>query len=224
MAGSGSATRRAPLIIGLLALIGSVSLVTKVVTKTDYTALDALLDLGYAGLPAALLYIVLNQAIDRYQDQMAERREIVDRLLGVEQDSATVLVERLSNDGSIENFDLSGTPKSLDLRLKATTLASGKFDRCDLDRTALTNCQLNDISIQHSFFRLCVLEDCKLDRVNFADTDLTGSLFFGCEFGRGTIFPKATLDDVRFKKCVLSGETVASLSGTPAVLIDCTNT
>lgn len=223
MVRSGSASRRAPFIVGLLALVGTISLVTKVVLKTSYTALDAALDLGYAGLPAALLYIVLNQAIDSYQSQLVERQEVVDRLLGVEQESATVLVERLSKDGSVENFDLSGTAKQLDLRLKAKTLTKGKLNRCDLDLTALIDCQLRDISVQHSSFRLCVLEKCTFDQVNFAGTDLTGTLFVGCEFGRGTTFPNATLDDVRFKDCILSNETAASVSGTPAVLTDCIN-
>jgi hypothetical protein len=215
--------RRTWLIIGSLALVGVVSLIARVLVKNDYSALDALLDLGNQALPAALLFLLINYSIDRYERRAENRLNLLRRLRGEEGASASTILNDLAKGNHITEFDLSDTPITLDLRLQDKTLSNGKLNRCDLDRSAFTQCILKSLAMRASSLRLAVMEKCRLESVKFDGSDLTGTLFVDCDFGLGCTFVECNLHDVRFKRCTFELDVLRSMRPEGARFISCRN-
>jgi hypothetical protein len=216
-----SAQRRTALIIGALALIGTLSLTGRVLLKPDYSLSDALLDLGFEGLPAALLFLVIDLAIGRYEEREQDRLRLLRSLRGEETDSPTILLNQLAEGDLIAGFDLSDTSVALDIKLDSKTVSDGLLDRCELDRSSFTKCVLKRVSIRNSSFRLAVMEQCIFDTVQFDGSDLTGTLFVDCDFRSKSTFRNSNLDDVRFKRCTFAPHVVDSMDPTGARFISC---
>jgi uncharacterized protein YjbI with pentapeptide repeats len=212
--------KRIYLIIGALAVVGIASLSARVLVKQDYGLIDALLDLGYEGLPAAILFLLIDGAIHQYEQRQEIRLRAVRALRGERRDTATDLLQDLADGDVIRLGVLQGAVLE-NIRLKNQTLCEGDLDRSDVDSLELSGCTIRNVSLCRTLLRLAALEHCTVASVQFDDADLTGSLFVKCEFDRETTFNRATLSDVRFNRCTFAPEVLASMDPSGARFLDC---
>lgn len=212
--------RRTYLIIGALIVVGVAAVLTKVIVESDYGVVDALLDLGYEALPAAILFVLINGAIGDYEQRQDTRLQAMRVLQGERVDSATALLNDLADGDVITVGNLAGT--SLEhARLKRKTLRDGSLEYSDLDGLELSDCTVADVSFRHASCRLAVVENSTVRSAIFDDADLKGSLFAGCSFEAGTSFDGASLADVRFSRCTFATDVLRSIPAANARFLDC---
>jgi len=104
-----SVRKRTYIIIGALVIIGASSLIARIIIKEDYGVSDALLDLGYEGLPAAILFLLIDGAIHQYEERQEVRLRAMRALKGGGANTATDLLDDLSEGNTIRLGNLQGS-------------------------------------------------------------------------------------------------------------------
>lgn len=219
MATSQSRGWRTPAIIGTLGVVGLTSVVMKVLGRKDYDLSDALLDLAYEALPAALLFVLIDLAIGRYEERQEARLQALRALQGSE-DRPEDLLEKLADGSDIQVGDIAKGRLS-HTRLVERTLHDGSLDRGDLDGSIFRTCILRDLTVHSASARVVVFESCTIDSVQFSASELTGSLFSDCKLTGATTFADAIVEDVRFTKCRFTPQIAATITGRGTFFISC---
>lgn len=213
-------SRRTYIVVSAMAAIGVAALIVKVIVEPTYGPKDALLDLGFELLPAALLFFLLNGVIEKHEESEARRRESLREIRG---DTSTATQQLLGLVGRRKKLDLADL-RGADLSgatLAGTTLRHGVLDNADLDGLNLANCKIEDVSMKGALVRVGIFSDCSFQDVVFDGADLTGALFVDCTFEEGTDFAAASLIDVRFTRCEFNRSALDSIKPTGAHFLEC---
>jgi uncharacterized protein YjbI with pentapeptide repeats len=160
-------------------------------------------------LPAAILFLLLNAAIDRRERLDEARTDALAVLKGGSANSATGLLALLSSKGQLRRLDLVGA-RLREVQLEHKRVTRCLFDGADLDASTWTRCVFTEVSFARSLQRVATFEACHFTNVTFG-RDLTGTIFSSCHFHDRIDFQDGALEDVRFVGCVLTDAAIQTM-------------
>lgn len=204
--------------IGGAFLIGSLVSGGAILAGESFTGF--LLNLGTEIIGAALLYIVLDIFIGRFESQeaaeraaAAEKQELLDQMRSTVKSIAARAIERLKAtdmwyDGSLSQLalnrlDFSGVDLNYismrESECQEVDFTEAWLTRADLKKASMTHCIFKRAQLKGAFFRSSQLISCNFSRAYCQDTD-----FRYCILRRAD-FSGATLHGTDFRGADLSG-------------------
>ena len=129
--------------------------------------------------------------------------------------SPSLLVQRLSQGGVVEGFDLSHATLP-SMVLAGFTFRDGRFDGANLDDLEMTAAVFDRVSFAaDASLRGALFESCIVRQTSFAGADLRGSLFIECTFDCRTTFTDAVLEGATFRNCSFPAAMAGARGGRP---------
>lgn len=214
------ARHRSTCIILALVLTGLIGVVAKVRHDPSYGWVDAGVDLAIECLPAAVLFLIINQAIDGYEARQEHRAAALQMLRDDGTGSTGNLLASLERRGVVR-LGILQSVNLADARVVKLRLADGSLKRSDLDRIQLTHCSLQNVSIPEAFLRGATFEHCQFRNVDFRESRLNGAFFSHCTFDHDSSFVDASITDARFTNSTVPSSVLRTMNPAGCHLRDC---
>jgi uncharacterized protein YjbI with pentapeptide repeats len=207
-------------VIAALIFVGVASLVAKAVFLPGYGIVNVLTDVGYEALPAALLYLLIDQLITRNDEARKRREDAVRALPTAGALDLPEILKALRQGNEIRLGDKSGL--NFDgLELADESIADSVLDAAGLDGARLTRIGFSNVTLSRASARLAVIEECRFLNVSMGRADVTGTMFMNCSFEGPSTFEGAVMTDVRFVQCSFGAKVLDGADLRAARFYDC---